>query len=256
MTEPPELPTPPSFPSESKNWKVYLFEFLLLLMAVILGFFADNLREQYAERQQARAYVQSFYEDLKNDTTNITRIIRHEEEKIMILDVTVSCYDSVMSRQPNTQCLTMLIRNSILSTPFKITERTINQLMMGGFRLLDREDTDHVTKYIGTYQLLQDHESTVYQESQLEVRNSQNTLIDFRAFSSIVSENIVNNDANFRLPSNVNLLTNTERNSINRFFNELLKYKLVTQAHMNQLKRMKEAQVALIHFLKRKYELE
>jgi hypothetical protein len=54
--------------SLSKNWKKYLFEFLMLLVAVFLGFVAENIREDFAERQQAIELAKSFYEELKNDS--------------------------------------------------------------------------------------------------------------------------------------------------------------------------------------------
>jgi hypothetical protein len=256
MSEVPE----PTFSSpkapESKNWKVYLFEFLLLLMAVILGFLADNLREEYADREQGRAYVKAFFEDLKKDTVRIAGVIAHEREKIAILEGTVACYDSVMGSPPRTDCLALLIRNSILSTPFTITERTLNQLNMGGFRLLENEDADHITQYISAYDMLKDHENTVYHESQLELRTMQNRLIDFRAFSSIASLQVVNNDPNFRLPPGKKLLIREDRAALNQFFNELHKYRLVTQAHMNQLIRMQTSQVALINYMQDKYEFD
>lgn len=256
MSEAPEPPMPPARPSENKNWKVYLFEFFLLLMAVILGFLADNLREEHADRELGKAYVQAFFEDLKNDTARISNVIRYEEEKIRILDGTAPCFDSVMGRPSKADCLALLIRNSIVSTPFTITERTLNQLNMGGFRLLEKDDTDHITRYITYYDLLQDHENTVYHESQFELRSMQNVLIDFRAFRSIASLNVVNNDANFRLPAGQKLLLKEDPAALNQFFNELYKYRLVTLAHMNQLKRMRGAQETLINYLKGKYAFD
>lgn len=255
MTESPEQPVAPT-PSGKKPWNVYLFEFLLLLMAVILGFLADNLREEYSDRQQGRAYVQAFYEDLKNDTARITQVIRHEEQKIQILESTRDCFDSVMMSVPQTGCLALLIRNSVISTPFSITERTLNQLTIGGFRLLEKDDTDRINQYIALYNLLKDHEATVYHESQLELRNMQNVLIDFRAFANIASLNVVNNDPSFRLPKGQELLFKNDRATLNQFFNELYKYKLVTQAHMNQLKRMRAHQETLIVYLKEKHQFD
>lgn len=66
-----------------KDWKKYLFEFLLIFTAVFLGFLADNIRENYGEQQQAIALARSFYEELKNDSITIASKIegRHQKEK-------------------------------------------------------------------------------------------------------------------------------------------------------------------------------
>ncbi|MFN9862267.1 MAG: hypothetical protein ACK55U_02550 [Bacteroidota bacterium] len=49
-----EIDQMPASQSNFKNWRKYTFEFLLLFLAVFLGFVADNIREEYSERQQAK----------------------------------------------------------------------------------------------------------------------------------------------------------------------------------------------------------
>ena len=69
--------------SIGKDWKKYLFEFLLIFTAVFLGFLADNIRENYGERQQAIALARSFYEELRNDSATVVLKMqgRHQKEK-------------------------------------------------------------------------------------------------------------------------------------------------------------------------------
>ena len=50
-----------------KKWTHYLWEFLMLFLAVTLGFFVENQREHYIENQREKKYIQSFYEDLTAD---------------------------------------------------------------------------------------------------------------------------------------------------------------------------------------------
>lgn len=57
----------------TKKWKEYLFEFLMLFLAVTTGFFVENMREHYVENKKAKEYVLSLYDDLKTDTTIIQR---------------------------------------------------------------------------------------------------------------------------------------------------------------------------------------
>ncbi len=69
--------------SINKNWRKYLFEFILIFLAVFLGFLVDNIRENYGEQQHAIELAKSLYDELKNDSiTVVTKINgRHEKER-------------------------------------------------------------------------------------------------------------------------------------------------------------------------------
>lgn len=49
----------------------YLFEFVLIFLAVFLGFLADSLREENSEKEQAMDLARSFYDELRNDSIAI-----------------------------------------------------------------------------------------------------------------------------------------------------------------------------------------
>jgi hypothetical protein len=45
-----------------KKWTHYLWEFLMLFLAVFCGFLAENIREQSVERHRENQFIQSFIE--------------------------------------------------------------------------------------------------------------------------------------------------------------------------------------------------
>lgn len=57
---------------ENKKWKEYLFQFIMLFLAITAGFFMENQREHYIEHQRAKIMAASVIEDLKADTLEIT----------------------------------------------------------------------------------------------------------------------------------------------------------------------------------------
>src|SRR4030095_8060527 len=57
--------------SERKKWTHYFWEFLMLFLAVTLGFFVENQREHYVEHQREKQYAKTLYDDIKQDTTEI-----------------------------------------------------------------------------------------------------------------------------------------------------------------------------------------
>lgn len=58
-----------------KKWTHYFWEFLMLFLAVTLGFLVENQREHYIEHLRAKQYAQSLVDDLKNDTLAFGELI-------------------------------------------------------------------------------------------------------------------------------------------------------------------------------------
>jgi hypothetical protein len=56
-----------TFGTEKKKFKGYFLEFLMLFLAVSLGFFAENLRESIKDNRQTHEYMQSIVSDLESD---------------------------------------------------------------------------------------------------------------------------------------------------------------------------------------------
>ncbi len=54
-----------------KKWTHYFWEFLMLFLAITLGFFVENQREHYIENQRAKRFAASLYDDLHADTAEI-----------------------------------------------------------------------------------------------------------------------------------------------------------------------------------------
>ena len=56
---------------EKKNFKEYFLEFLMIFLAVTLGFFAENIRESIVKKEKEKHYIENIIADLKTDTANI-----------------------------------------------------------------------------------------------------------------------------------------------------------------------------------------
>src|SRR6188474_910899 len=54
-----------------KKWTHYLWEFLMLFLAVFCGFLAENIREHKVEHLRAKEFSRSLVKDLQNDTAAI-----------------------------------------------------------------------------------------------------------------------------------------------------------------------------------------
>src|SRR5277367_3916887 len=65
----------PDLHHKSKKWKEYFLEFLMIFLAVTLGFIAENLREHLTERAKEKQYVEGFIRNLKDDTARLRHVI-------------------------------------------------------------------------------------------------------------------------------------------------------------------------------------
>jgi len=72
------------------KWTHYLWEFLMLFLAVTLGFFVENQREHYTEKLRAKDFAKALVMDLAADTTELNDVIRQDK-------MIVTCCDSMNS---------------------------------------------------------------------------------------------------------------------------------------------------------------
>ena len=111
-TENMEVHKHPHHVTHKKKWGEYLLEFLMLFLAVFLGFLAENIREHEVEKERGIGYIKSFYKDLKHDTASLTIMLNDYEKKVAKLNLISPCYDSLSSKLSCNSCLTDLYLNS------------------------------------------------------------------------------------------------------------------------------------------------
>lgn len=69
-----------------KKWKDYLFEFLMLFLAVTAGFFMENQREHLTEEHRVREYARSLIQDLARDTSMVAETIQRINNSVVHID--------------------------------------------------------------------------------------------------------------------------------------------------------------------------
>ena len=73
-----------------KKWTHYFWEFLMLFLAVTLGFFVENQREHYIEQQREVKFIRSLASDLNADIARLTEVVQLRERRSFMLDSFVS----------------------------------------------------------------------------------------------------------------------------------------------------------------------
>ncbi len=71
QTENMEVHHHPDLDHKRKNFKEYFLEFLMIFLAVTMGFFAENIREGISEHSRAKVFASSMLKDLQADTAQL-----------------------------------------------------------------------------------------------------------------------------------------------------------------------------------------
>ena len=150
-----------------KKISAYFLEFLMLFLAVTLGFFAENYREGLVERKTEKTYLQSLIKDLGQDTLKIDYSIRSKEIKDQYFDTLYT----ILYQSPRpwpTRKLYYISRYLLIREPFYGTTGTIHQLEnAGGFKLIQNEAlVDKINAYSAAKEKLY----------QIQVARDQNSL--------------------------------------------------------------------------------
>src|ERR1022692_2498703 len=60
---------------EKKNFKEYCLEFIMIFLAVTMGFFAENIREHFVNKEKEIKTIATFKNELQKDTARLNSII-------------------------------------------------------------------------------------------------------------------------------------------------------------------------------------
>ena len=130
-----------------KKWTHYLWEFLMLFLAVFCGFLAENQREHIIEHKREKQYIISLIRDVELDIVSL-------QQSLGIRNKYINYYDSLvlLLKHYNDNSLNDIYfyaRHAGRTTEFKYHDRTIEQLKSSGsLRLIrNKEVADSITIY-------------------------------------------------------------------------------------------------------------
>ena len=131
-----------------KKWTHYFWEFLMLFMAITLGFFVENRREHFVEHQRAKAYAANLYEELKKDTARLNSVSRRNNEVAGQLD-TFCILVKENKRQNVTTGMLYFYANSVTQVEyFSSSNTTIEQLKgSGNLRIMGNKLAYKISEY-------------------------------------------------------------------------------------------------------------
>jgi len=231
-----------------KKWTHYLWEFVMLFLAVFCGFLAENKREHMVENHRAKELVIALLNDLQHDTAQLNMLIVRREEKKQLLDsLDMQLQKPLDNIDRNT--FYQLVAKSSSYFKFSQSTGTISQLKNAGY--LRYFSDNELIKNISNYEFwIQDYKA----DETIELVWINEKFQEFKAFNldnSILSELYMQN----KLPGGTGISFHNADglHNLKAIINELKAdnyYMLTVQAP-----RVKTIAEQLMNYLHQKYHL-
>ena len=135
---------------EKRSFKEYLLEFLMLFLAVTLGFFAESLREKMVSKEKELHYIKSMVEDIKKDTVELLVKLQRQNFTLSKMDSALSI---PVSRLTNIDAQDSFFHHFFFfyswEDEFFQNSNTYSQLVnAGGFSVIHHQETiDQVSRF-------------------------------------------------------------------------------------------------------------
>ena len=245
---------------KKSSLKKYLIEFVLVFGAIVLGFFAENLREYYGDRVKEREFAALLVEDLRTDSINLNRSLHNCQSLVGIQDsILVSIKND--NYKP-TQLLRDLRRSEFYG--YLLAANTTIEQMKGAGALVyfrDKQLLDGILKHYTAMENLEDRTRWLYNYNYdyyepFEVRHTNRMFLNFTRQDSIAfGKSPINKDhkpvKKFEYP----LIDLDESESV-QLYNLIWSFRLRLYLLTKILPSRVEETSALIQQLKKKYELK
>jgi hypothetical protein len=121
--------------SSRKKWTHYIWEFVMLFLAVFCGFLAENEREHFIEHKREKQFMRSLIQDLQLDTAWINDIIASTNTRMKNYDAAIH-YLSTMEDAQIPPDIYQKLDGSLTQLMFFPNNGTVKQLNAGSMRLV------------------------------------------------------------------------------------------------------------------------
>ena len=219
---------------EKKGFKEYFLEFLMIFLAVTMGFFAEGLREHLVNIKKEKQYIISVKEDLLTDTSFLSRLIPRAQLQLDKLDSL--CILLKLAANNNTFNIHRLyylnFRYSFGLILFQQNERTISQIKStGAFNLIENKACkDSITFYNNFYDMAIQHEAVDVENWMSDLNKMSQTIFDYsqiKRFGFLGGADIFLNDS---LPLK---LISSDSVALKEYMNKVRSLMMMLDSHLS-----------------------
>ncbi len=237
-----------------KKWTHYFWEFLMLFLAVTLGFFVENQREHYIEGMREKKYLHSLVSDLMSDTASFSYKLKRNRRAIRAFDSVIHLLKNYTSNEKTNQKLYSLVRlNNPLIGAVKINYTAFDQMRnSGNLRLIhDQGIIDSINNYYFQARSIERNNDL------LEERFRAKVEFEGKIFDGGVFQNMMDiEDFKLKPPSGNPLLVTSDKAVLNEFAVRNHYLTSILLFAEEDVKGQQQRAIGLINFLVKKYNIK
>jgi hypothetical protein len=237
-----------------KKWKEYITEFLMLFLAVSLGFMAENIREHQIEQQRERQYMVSFVADLESDIVNIMEGMPRKDARMKAIDTLFQYFNANQNVTAVPAVIVKKMKRAAYDRSYVRNTTTINQLKnSGNLRLIqNRRVVDSIASYDWRWSRVEYYRET-YITNQKDIYHLEEEILDARDMigffinnDSLTSENSSPKTGAIRI----------RREPLNSYLNLLSRQLIVTKIDKENYRKIAVMSQELINIIKKEYDIK
>jgi len=238
----PELPH-----GEKKRFKEYFLEFLMIFLAVTMGFIAENIREHLSDNSKQYEYINGLVKNLESDTVILKKAIANTKIQVRGID-TLRHVSKDQLTQLNVQDSLLLLTLKYLfsNQNFRNNDITLSQLRnAGGYRVIRKEGA---LDSIAVYESLNRNLTEQFSECLSifdKARDRAGLIFDLNAAELKF----------FLHPGTTPVIISYDKERIQAFYNASWFAEVALQAYNAQLKNHLLYSTHLIAYLKKLYDI-
>ncbi|HEY5770991.1 MAG TPA: hypothetical protein VIS75_00130 [Chitinophagaceae bacterium] len=246
--------THPASGGTRKKWTHYLWEFLMLFLAVFCGFLAENQREHMIEHQREKVYINSLITDLKEDTATIRYVISFCIKKFHGMDTLAQLLNKdVLSNEEEKELYYLNSRHAASVLFMVFNERTIKQFLnSGNLRLVRKQGTsDSIMNYYG-----QTMDRVIDQEKVCDEMSKRLVFSTEDIFDHSASLKKMNTDSSFYrdIKQEKMKLITKDKNVLRKYSQMILTARSMLATYIGKLFVMEKGGENLLAFLENEYK--
>ncbi|HLF47053.1 MAG TPA: hypothetical protein VI548_11545 [Chitinophagaceae bacterium] len=232
-----------------KKWTHYLWEFLMLFLAVFCGFQAENIREQKVERHREKDYIKSFINNVKADTAELRWALESNRLRLSFLDSLVAMKKTDLALPENIKLVYQHYLNSRFFPDFISNDATMLQLKnSGNLRLIKKiMVADKILSYDALNKIITER-SELLRSATIRTGQAASPLMDL----TITRDSLFYNK-NMLLQQPASLSKDTEK--LRSFFNTVTEEARIAAAYIRFLSAHYKQADSLIHLMQKEYNL-
>jgi len=232
---------------EKKGIKEYLLEGLMIFIAVMMGFIAENIRENITNKEHARQLTEQLVQDLKADTGNLNYIYHAQTE---ILNANDSLF--IFLKQPLAKAdLNKIQRFIIKSHNLWLFHATGGAILAIKNELhLKQLSESRIISYIASYESDVELIHTV-QDIYLQYQRS---MLDPFLRQHFTPDNLYAAFAKKPLPDTQ--MRNLTQADLTQLRSDIVLIRVVSKEILDDNTRLKKSAVELLKYVQKQYDLE